>query len=136
MAFSKAHHFPIQTYAFSLICKALAHPARVAIIQRILLNHNAYTQVADLSWGLPISPAAITQHLKILRDMYILDWLEDPPHVFYRLNENTPEVLGGIRILIAQLDKLAPTDAVEIELLGRRRRSGTSPPVKVCCASD
>ncbi len=127
MAFSKAHRFPPNTYAFSLLCKALAHPARIQIINRILDNDNRMTQVADLAWGLPISSAALTQHLKILRDMHILDCEEQPPFVFYQLNQHAPGILNGIRNLIFLLDNNTFTDYSEIELLGQRRRTGTSP---------
>lgn len=127
MAFSKAHRFTTNAYAFSLLCKALAHPARIQIIKRILDNDNRMTQVADLAWGLPISAAALTQHLKILRDMHILDCEENPPYVFYRLNEQTPGILNGICNLIFLMKSESVSDNKEVELLGRRRRSGTSP---------
>jgi DNA-binding transcriptional ArsR family regulator len=127
MAFSKAHQFTPDIYAFSLLCKALAHPARIQIIKRILDNNNHMTQVADLAWGLPISAAALTQHLKILRYMHILYCEEQPPLVFYQLNEQTPGILNGICKLIFLLENNTFTDYSEIELLGRRRRSGTSP---------
>ena len=70
MAFSKAHRFATADYHLSLICHALSHPARIQILRKLVAQKKCSAK--QLHLGLPISKNAVWQHLKILRDMSII----------------------------------------------------------------
>lgn len=127
MSFSKAHKFKPHLYYFSLLCRALSHPARIAILRKILDYNNDWITAGDLGMELPISQQAVSQHLKVLKEMYILDFFEDVPFVSYKINDDLPGIKKGICNLVYQSDHdrlIAFED--EIEFLSRRRRSVTT----------
>ena len=124
MSFSKAHHFKPHLYYFSLLCRALAHPARLSILRKIIDTDNDWVTAGDLGLGLPISQQATSQHLKVLRDMYILDFSEDVPFVHYRINNDMPGIKKGICNLVYQSDpERLKAFENEINFLSKRRRS-------------
>jgi len=75
------------------LAKALGHPARVAILRR-LLAHGECVCGAIVS-GLPLSQATVSQHLKVLKNAGLIRGEVDGPRVCYcaepkavrRLNE-------------------------------------------------
>lgn len=70
-------------------CKAFSHPARLAII-RLLMNSDGY-YVNEIVEKLPISQSSVSQHLKELREVEIVNWEYQPPKMKYTLNSETFE---------------------------------------------
>ena len=81
MAFSKAEEFEEKDILAARFAKALSHPARIAIV-RLLANHNACCYCGEL----PIAQSTISQHLKVLKDVGLIDGEIAPPKVCYRIN--------------------------------------------------
>lgn len=84
MAISKNQEFKADEVRLAAISKALAHPARVAIVK--LLSVNGPTVVNRIVHELPLSQSTVSQHLKDLKDAGIIIGEIDGPRVFYSLN--------------------------------------------------
>jgi DNA-binding transcriptional ArsR family regulator len=63
------------------LAKALAHPARVAIL-RVLLNRNACV-CGDIVEELPLAQSTVSQHLKVLKEAGLIQGTIDGPSVCY-----------------------------------------------------
>jgi len=71
---------------FSLICKALAHPSRVIIIEHLKrVNKCICGQIVNI---LPIAQSTVSQHLKILKESGLIKGDVDGPRTCYCLNED------------------------------------------------
>lgn len=69
----------------SKLAKAMAHPARIAILQ--LLSSNDYTCNGIVN-ELPLAQSTVSQHLKELKKVKLIDGLEMPPKTVYALNKD------------------------------------------------
>jgi DNA-binding transcriptional ArsR family regulator len=80
------------------ICKALAHPARIAIVTHLRkLNQCVCGQIVD---ALPLAQSTVSQHLKILRSAGVVKGEIEGPRTCYCLN---PETLEKLEAMIARL---------------------------------
>jgi ArsR family transcriptional regulator, arsenate/arsenite/antimonite-responsive transcriptional repressor len=85
MGASKADLFsPAQNQAADL-CRALGHPARIAILQHLLKVRGCVC--GDIVDALPLSQATISQHLKALRDVGLIDGEVEGVKVCYCINQ-------------------------------------------------
>ena len=84
MAYSKTDYFPEGSIHTAKLAKALAHPARIVILQ--YLSETACI-CGDLVNELPLSQATVSQHLKALKEAGLIIGEIDGPRVCYRLNE-------------------------------------------------
>ena len=66
MGATKSHQFSVKENKLAKYAKALAHPARVAILK--LLATKATCQCGDIVEELPLSQSTVSQHLKELKD--------------------------------------------------------------------
>jgi DNA-binding transcriptional ArsR family regulator len=66
MGATKAEEFSVKDNRLSKYAKALAHPARVAIL-KILLKRNSCI-CGDIVEELPLSQSTVSQHLKELKE--------------------------------------------------------------------
>jgi ArsR family transcriptional regulator, arsenate/arsenite/antimonite-responsive transcriptional repressor len=85
MGVTKTELFTAEQSRIAELAKAFAHPARVAILQ-----HLAKTQTCicgDLVDVLPLSQATVSQHLKELSRIGIIQGNVQPPRVCYCINE-------------------------------------------------
>lgn len=71
--------------------KALAHPARIAILQRILISNTCIC--GDLVDELGLAQATISQHLKELKNAGIIQGTIDGVSVCYCINPITWKLL-------------------------------------------
>ena len=107
MSFSKGDLFDPKAHHFSLLCKALSHPARIVMLQR-LLDHQ-YDRDITASFlidGLPLAESTLFQHLRYLRDMNILESRYKGEEVIYTLNEEMPDTYIEIIYMIWNSAKL------------------------------
>ena len=79
----------MQTY--DTVLEALADPTRREIVERLRRAPSAVSALAD---GLPVSRPAISQHLKVLRDVGLVDFDKQGTRNVYRLH---PDGLGPLR---------------------------------------
>jgi ArsR family transcriptional regulator len=72
-------------------CKALSHPARLAILQTLALRGACICgEIVDV---MPLSQATVSQHLKILKDAGLIIGETDGPKSCYCINVETMRVL-------------------------------------------
>jgi DNA-binding transcriptional ArsR family regulator len=94
MAFSKAHRFDPVDYHYTLILKALNHPARLAIVRK--LYNEGPLSVKEIRKDLMLSQPSVSQHLQILREMQILNCEQKFPTVTYWLNQDLPNTYNCV----------------------------------------
>lgn len=98
MGLSKTEVFSEEDNRIADLAKAFAHPARVAIL-RLLASKKACI-CGDLVEELPLSQATVSQHLKELKRIGIIQGSIDPPRVCYCINEKVWEeaeqAFGGL----------------------------------------
>lgn len=73
---------------------ALAHPARVQLLRRIL--RRGPTTVGDLVAELPLGQPSVSRHLKVLRDAGLLDAVRRGRHVRYEAAPRAVRRLGAL----------------------------------------
>lgn len=78
--------------------KALAHPARVAIVR--LLMQRKTCIVGDIVDQLPLAQSTVSQHLKQLKDAGLIRGDVDGPRVCYCIE---PARMAGFMALVATL---------------------------------
>jgi len=80
------------------LAKALAHPARVAILRRLLAHGECVC--GEIVSGLPLAQATVSQHLKVLKETGLIQGEVDGPRVCYCVN---PKAVRRVRELISGL---------------------------------
>ena len=78
--------------------KALGHPARVAIVRRLLAQGECVC--GQIVSGLPLAQATVSQHLKVLKDSGLIQGEVDGPRVCYCINpkavKRVQELINGL----------------------------------------
>ncbi len=85
MGVTKTEIFNEEQNRVADLAKAFAHPARVAILQ--LLAQKKACVCGDLVEELPLAQATVSQHLKELKRIGIIQGEINPPRVCYCINE-------------------------------------------------
>lgn len=80
------------------LAKALAHPARVAILRQ--LAEEGACVCGQIVSALPLAQATVSQHLKVLKDAGFVQGEIDGPRVCYCLE---PKTLKRFRKLVNEL---------------------------------
>ena len=120
MAFSKAHRFEQSDFHFSLVCHALSHPARIAILR--MLQEHSRLPVNRLRQGIPLGNSAFSQHLKILREMHILQCEEKFLTIYYWLNPEVPETQSALKDLLNRSKSYFPqTNSNELSSIAKMK---------------
>ncbi len=70
MGVSKKEHFTNEQTTLAEQAKAIAHPARIAILQHLLKTKTCIC--GDLVEVLPLAQSTVSQHLKVLKKVGIL----------------------------------------------------------------
>ncbi|HET6528390.1 MAG TPA: metalloregulator ArsR/SmtB family transcription factor [Balneolaceae bacterium] len=87
MALTKAILFDEKQKRIADLAKALAHPARIAILE--LLADRATCICGDITHELPLAQSTISQHLKALKKSGIIKGEVDGVRTCYCLDEET-----------------------------------------------
>ena len=74
--------------------KALAHPARIAILQFLASQQTCY--FGDIHEELPIAKATVSQHLKELKEAGLIQGEVETPKVRYCINRETWKQAGEL----------------------------------------
>ena len=101
MGASKTELFTTQQNELAAMAKAIAHPARIAILQE-LLKINACV-CGDLVDELGLAQATISQHLKELKNVGLIQGTIEGTSVCYCIN---PTVWNNYRTLFTDLFKM------------------------------
>jgi len=84
MAVSKKEEFTQEDIWLADVAKALSHPARIRILK--MLNEMNSCMVGNLVDKLPLAQATVSQHLKELKRVGLIDGEIDGPKVCYCVN--------------------------------------------------
>lgn len=85
MATAKVEEFTVKDNKIALYAKALAHPARVAILQLLLKKQTCIC--GDIVDELPLSQSTVSQHLKELKEAGLIKGEIEGKKVCYCINE-------------------------------------------------
>ena len=86
MGISNTHKFSEADNRIAAICKAIGHPARVAIINYLVQQNSCICK--DLVNELPLSQATISQHLKELKNIGLIKGSIEGNTICYCLDKN------------------------------------------------
>ena len=92
MAYSKSDKFSAGEQETATIAKALAHPARVAIL-KVLAKYQSCL-CGEVVAELPLSQSTVSQHLKELKTAGLINGKQDGPSVTYSINRVALEKAG------------------------------------------
>jgi DNA-binding transcriptional ArsR family regulator len=84
MAYSKSDKFSTGEQETAIIAKALAHPARIAILKVLAKYHSCLC--GEIVAELPLSQSTVSQHLKELKTAGLITGKQDGPSVTYSIN--------------------------------------------------
>jgi ArsR family transcriptional regulator len=84
MTYAKTSAFTEEQQQLARVAKALAHPARVAIIQLLASKHTCIS--GDIAAELPLSRTTVSQHLQELKALDLIRGEIDGLTVCYCLN--------------------------------------------------
>ncbi len=96
------HRTPNDFEALAAACKALSHPARLAILQTLAQRGTCICgEIVDV---MPLSQATVSQHLKVLKESGLITGTVDGPRTCYcidtatmaRLRESFGKLFGAL----------------------------------------
>lgn len=94
MAITKEQLFNQKQKRIAQLAKAMAHPARIAILE--LLAERATCICGDITCELPLAQSTISQHLKVLKKSGLVKGEVDGARVCYCLDEGTVTELNEL----------------------------------------
>jgi DNA-binding transcriptional ArsR family regulator len=106
MGLTKTEGFTRSQVNLAAIVKALAHPARIAIMQFIATQQTCFC--GDLVDELPLSQSTISQHLKELKSVGLIKGNIEGPSVCYCIDEEA--WMKAKSELNALLDSITPAN--------------------------
>ncbi len=83
--------FTAQQEQIARIAKALSHPARVYIMEK-LIGLNACCTSGEMIGDIPIARSTLSQHLKELKYAGLIQGNIDPPQIKYCVNKANWEI--------------------------------------------
>lgn len=92
MGITKSDAFTQEQNELANLMKAMAHPARVAIVQYLLKVDTCICN--DIVNELPLAQATISQHLKELKSAGIIQGTVEGKSICYCLNKDTISKIG------------------------------------------
>ncbi len=94
MAITKVSEFNSKERQIAVLCKALAHPARIAIINFLIKKRECIC--SDVVNELPLSQSTVSQHLKELKNAGLISGDIDGPRVCYCIDQQKWDEAGEI----------------------------------------
>ncbi len=85
MGLAKSEEFTVKENKIALYAKALAHPARVAIIRLLLQKRSCIC--GDIVDELPLSQSTVSQHLKELKNAGLIKGEIEGVRICYCIDE-------------------------------------------------
>jgi len=102
MGLSKKEEFTAKQNRLSEIAKALAHPARVAIVEYLAKTNTCFC--GDIVDVLPLSQSTVSQHLRELKNSRLIKGDIEGTKVCYCINEKgwaeAREILGRFLVTV------------------------------------
>ncbi len=102
MGITKTDSFTTNQNELATLFKAMAHPARIAIIEFLLKNEKCIC--GDIVHELPLAQATISQHLKELKNANLIKGTIEGTAICYCLNQEVlAELNEKINLINSQL---------------------------------
>ena len=101
MGLTKSEHYTTKQNQIAVLLKAIAHPARIAIIEYLLKKEECICN--DLVNHLPLSQPTVSQHLKELKNAGIIKGSIEGTSICYCLDQKSMEFIenkAGTEILL------------------------------------
>lgn len=98
MVLAKTEVFNVQDVRLADIAKAISHPARIQILR--ILNEADRCIAGDIVEILPLSQSTVSQHLKELKRVGLINGEIEGPRICYCLNE---PVVKEVKAAFSQL---------------------------------
>ncbi len=92
MAYSKAPLFDNLAYQQSVWAKAFSHPARITILEHLLLN--GVTPFYIIAKKIPLAKTTVSQHFRALRQIGLVESFDKYPHTYYHLRHKACKELA------------------------------------------
>ena len=96
---SKLNQFPAPQVQFAELLSALAHPARITIVETLAKRGECIC--GEIVEVVPLAQSTVSQHLKQLREVGLIQGELDGPRSCYCLNRET---FKRLRKFFAELD--------------------------------
>jgi len=94
MAYSKKDQFDLAGRRVADFAKALAHPARLAILKRLAEENSCVCgQIAD---AIPLAQSTVSQHLKALKEAGLIQGEINGPKSCYCINDDAFKQLAQL----------------------------------------
>lgn len=95
---TRTARFDARDRELAVLTKALGHPARVAILRKLITGGECICGV--IVSDLPLAQATVSQHLKVLKHAGLIRGEVDGPRVCYCINpkavKRLQELIGGL----------------------------------------
>lgn len=92
------HRTPKDFEELAAACKALSHPARLAILQTLAQRGSCICgEIVDV---MPLSQATVSQHLKVLKEAGLITGTVDGPRSCYCID---PAAMSNLRETFGEL---------------------------------
>lgn len=91
---------------FARLAKALGHPARVAILRRLIERGECVC--GQIVSELPLAQATVSQHLRVLKDAGLIQGEVDGPRICYCVNPDAVRRLGTLIGALAAPERREP----------------------------
>ena len=98
MGLTKSEHYTTKQNQIALLLKAIAHPARIAIIEYLLKKEECICN--DLVNHLPLSQPTVSQHLKELKNAGIIKGSIEGTSICYCLDEKSMEFIENYFVVM------------------------------------
>lgn len=85
MGITKTSYFSLEQNEFAVKLKAMAHPARIAILEFLLKSNDCIC--GDIVNELPLSQASISQHLRELKDAGLIKGTIEGKSICYCIDQ-------------------------------------------------
>lgn len=99
MGISKSENFSERENEIAALLKALAHPARIAIVEYLLSVDSCIC--GDIVNHLPLAQPTVSQHLKELKNAEIIQGTIEGTAICYCINE---KILKKIQLYFGKLE--------------------------------
>ncbi|MFY7963321.1 MAG: ArsR/SmtB family transcription factor [Chitinophagaceae bacterium] len=102
MAINKSEKFTTEEQELAAFAKALAHPARIAILK--VLAEKSECICGEIVEVLPLAQSTVSQHLKELKDAGLIKGEVSGPKSCYCINwQNIEKLAGELGFLFEQM---------------------------------
>ncbi len=102
MAFSKANEFNSELIELAQFAKAIAHPARIQILEHLAAKDTCFC--GDIVKELPLSQSTVSQHLKALKEADLIKGEVEAPAICYCINsENMEKIYKQLKALFSKV---------------------------------